>query len=516
MARVRSVPQVSAADPRAHSDRSRPARARARTRSPAIAALLSLLWPGIGQFYLGRAFRGWLFVIPASIALGVAAVWMISSFGNVTRAALAFLDPAKANLLIGFIVLSALLRAAAAADAGFGRHGDRRSRAGMALATIGMVAVLASHGIAGAWTYSLSSAAGRVFVPGAVAGGGSIVPAPAGAPDGDDGEPEQSTPSSRPPDRGIPVESGDPVPEVVDASPVQGGEPPAVGTQPPSVGPEPPVDDGRLTVLIIGVDSGPGRNQALTDTLMVLSTDAATGEAALISLPRDVAEFPLATGGTYRGKINSLREWAARNPGRYPGGGTAGLMTEVGHLIGIDIDHYAMVDLAGFERAVDVVGGVDVNNPRPIDDPTYPFSDGRRGFSLPAGIVHLDGETALAYARTRKGAGDNDFTRSARQQQIVLALKNKATDPMILPRLPEVVTAMAAIVRTSYPPSEIERAFDVANAMGESTARVVLGPPYAYHPPTSSTGGNWILRLDMDAVAELSRQVFGSDSRYSG
>nr|MBA2316124.1 LCP family protein [Chloroflexota bacterium] len=143
--------------------------------------------------------------------------------------------------------------------------------------------------------------------------------------------------------------------------------------------------------------------------------------------------------------------------------------------------------------------------------------DGRpSGLSLPAGPVQLDGEMALAYVRTRKGAGDSDFTRAARQQQILLALRQKLTDPGMLPRLPELVSAAAEIIRTSYPASEIGQAFQIAQSMDAASDRVVLGPPYSHHPPSSSTGGSWTLKLDLDRVAVLSRELFGADSRYAG
>jgi len=491
------------------ADRRRLKRHSAVAPSPTLAALLSLLWPGLGQFYLGRTWRGWMLFVPAALSFAAAVVWLASSLGNLTAAALAFLDPARANLLLGFIALSALLRIVSVLDAGFAIRNDRRSAAGMGVALAAVAALLAGHGAAAIFANSILTAAAPIFVsgedPAAV-----DVSGPASQPS-DSPDPASPHSGSPEPVTSVPVESGDPEPGVIE-------ETAGPGTTPrPVVDAASWPDDDRLTALVVGVDSAPGRSHALTDTMIVVSIDRETGETAMVSLPRDIANFPLSTGGTYRGKINSLRDWAARNPGRYPDGGMAGLMTEVGYLIGLRIDHYAVVDLAGFKRAVDLVGGVEVDNPRAIDDPSYGYTDGRpSGLSLPAGPVQLDGEMALAYVRTRKGAGDSDFTRAARQQQILLALRQKLTDPGMLPRLPELVGAAAEIIRTSYPASEIGQAFQMAQWMDAASDRVVLGPPYSHHPPSSSTGGSWTLKLDLDRVAVLSRELFGADSRYAG
>lgn len=84
------------------------------------------------------------------------------------------------------------------------------------------------------------------------------------------------------------------------------------------------------------------------------------------------------------------------------------LVKEMGFLLGAPVHYYAAIDLAGFQRMIDLVDGVTVDNPRAIDDPS--------GFKLSAGTHRLDGRTALAYVRSRKGLGDSDFSRARRQQ----------------------------------------------------------------------------------------------------
>ena len=118
----------------------------------------------------------------------------------------------------------------------------------------------------------------------------------------------------------------------------------------------------------------------MTDTLIVASIDPVSGDVALISFPRDIARFPTPDGHTYQGKINSLMTYANNHPKQYPNGGLSTLVDELGYLLGSPINYYAAVDLDGFSRLIDAVGGITVDNPRAIDDPTYTgWKDGHRG-----------------------------------------------------------------------------------------------------------------------------------------
>jgi LCP family protein required for cell wall assembly len=270
-------------------------------------------------------------------------------------------------------------------------------------------------------------------------------------------------------------------------------------------------------VLIAGIDSAPSRTTLLTDTLIVVSLDPSTGDVAMVSFPRDIARFPLWDGRTYTGKINELYSWARRHPEEFPEGGMATITREVGYLLGIDVEHYASVNMGGFERMIDEVGGVTIVNERAINDPSYGgWRDGRVGFRLPAGRHTLDGQTALAYVRSRKGAGDNDFSRARRQQQVLVALAAKLSDPGMVPRLPGILDAASRTVSTNFPAERLGEMLELARRLDDEDVRhVVLGPPYATHPPTSTTGGIYTLSLDLDKVADLSVELFGEESRYA-
>jgi LCP family protein required for cell wall assembly len=292
---------------------------------------------------------------------------------------------------------------------------------------------------------------------------------------------------------------------------------PAPGVTPGPATPSPAPQSNRINVLLTGVDSSSIRSHSLTDTLIVVSIDPDTGAVAMVSFPRDIARFPLWDGRRFNGKINELMTYAAARPKQFPDGGIGTVTRELGFLLGIDIDYYAAINLDGFERLIDEVGGVTIVNDRAINDPAYGgWHDGRVGFHLPAGTHHLDGATALAYARSRKGAGDNDFTRARRQQQLLVALRKRLTEPAMLPRLSGVLDAASRTVSTNFPPGRLSEMLDVSERINDDAIRrYVLGPPYAKHPPTSSTGGIYTLALDMDRLAKLSIDLFGDDSRYA-
>ena len=99
-------------------------------------------------------------------------------------------------------------------------------------------------------------------------------------------------------------------------------------------------------------------------------------------------------------------------------------MAALGTLLNIKIDYYASVNLQNFVTVVNDVGGVDVNVAHGFCDPTYDMYGYSNGFSITAGHHHLNGTAALAYARVRKAAGESDFTRAARQQEILTGLRD--------------------------------------------------------------------------------------------
>jgi polyisoprenyl-teichoic acid--peptidoglycan teichoic acid transferase len=273
--------------------------------------------------------------------------------------------------------------------------------------------------------------------------------------------------------------------------------------------PTAPPNPNRITFLLVGVDFMAGRSTGSTDTLMVVSVDTVTKKAAMISLPRDTAGFQLYYGPylAVNFKINGLLAALYNGKVKSPDPPMTTLEKEIGFLVGIPIDYYAAVDMDGFPRIVDAAGGVDVYNVRAINDSVAKIV-------LPVGPAHLDGATALKYVRTRENGG-SDYLRASRQQQVLVSLKNRLLSASGIGRLNTVLSLVGKTVATDFP---LKTAKDYVR-LGQTLSTLetcVLGPPFSWHPDTSTTRGSWVSRLNMSLVANLSVHLFGQDSAYYG
>ncbi len=419
-------------------------------RSATIAVLLSFLWPGLGHAYQRRFRTALIYAVPMIAVAG----WAVLGVGQqgLQGMALDLFDPAFAQTVLVLGVLLGTWRLISMVDAWLfaRRAGSRATLAGAVLAVLA-VAVIAGHGYVGYLTWAFYDAGSHIFV--GSAGGDLPFPDLEAA---EDPSADPSTPSSIEP-------------------PVGFEEVPAESAAPGS---------DRLSVLLMGIDKTPTRTHSLTDTLLVVSMDPGTKTGAMISIPRDVGRIPLYFGGTYNGKINSLLSYARRNPGEFPDGPTTTLVKEVAHLVGVPVQYYAAVDLAGFVKLVDLVGGVTVDNPRAIDDPRYGgWTDGRPvGFRLAAGRHKLDAQEALAFVRSRYGAGDSDFSRARRQQLLLLALQKKMTSPEMLPKLPSILGAAGDMIKTNFPAARLSEMLDLAKERGPGGHGASRAGPRVHHP----------------------------------
>lgn len=280
----------------------------------------------------------------------------------------------------------------------------------------------------------------------------------------------------------------------------------ADGEEPPP-GPGP---DERINVLVVGVDAAPGRSSVLTDTMMVVSFDPVGKTASMVSLPRDLVNVPLGNGNEFGPKINSLMSYADRRKKDFPKGGLQTLQDAVGALLGIPIHYRATMEFEGFIQMVDAVGGVDIDVKRAIDDPGYDgFGAGQRGWSITAGRHHLDGANALAYARSRKSAGESDFTRAGRQQQIMVALKDSATDGgSVFWKLPGLLTAVGDSIRTDLPVDRLPQLAAAIDEMGKGgITRAVIRHPLVRSVDTRYGSS---LQPDVAAIQAVAAELFPS------
>ncbi len=206
----------------------------------------------------------------------------------------------------------------------------------------------------------------------------------------------------------------------------------------------------RVNILLLGIDQRPDERDQPTrsDTMIVLTIDPKTKSAGMLSIPRDLW-VPIPGHG--ENKINTANFFGDADK---PGNGPALAKRTVQDLLGIPIHYYVRVDFQGFKKLIDMVGGVNIDVERPLKDNEYPTEDyGIQRVYIPAGIQHMDGETALQYARSRHA--DNDFARSQRQRQVILAARQQALQLNILPKLPGMLTTIMQAVKTDLSPTDL-------------------------------------------------------------
>lgn len=199
-----------------------------------------------------------------------------------------------------------------------------------------------------------------------------------------------------------------------------------------------PENSQAVHILLLGVDSWDtltGRS----DAIVVVSVDLENERVLLTSVPRDL--YVSLDGLSQPERINAA----------YAQGGVGLARASLERVLDAEIPFYAVVNFDGFARIIDTLGGVTVNVPQDIIDLDFPAADGinYEPFVIMEGMHHLDGETALKYARTRKSSVNGDFSRMDRQQQVMRALKAQALTPRTLLRIPGLYREFSNAVDTN-------------------------------------------------------------------
>jgi polyisoprenyl-teichoic acid--peptidoglycan teichoic acid transferase len=273
-------------------------------------------------------------------------------------------------------------------------------------------------------------------------------------------------------------------------------EPSAVASLAPSASASPDLNadllDRRWTVAYIGTDLNERRESEghvpNADALMVVSVSADQSEVAMISLPRDTVDVPLPGGDTYPRKINAL----------YEDEGVEALVAALEELYQVPIDGYLVLDMDDFSRLVEAVDGVDVNPDEPLVDTTVQLD-------LPAGPQELDAPTANRYVRTRV---DQDYGRMGRQQEVVVSLIERLTDPERDLDLRQVLDAFESL-QTDLPLDDLPTLLEVARRASDAEVRtLVIQPPLITFEGDREDGRGYILEPDVDAIrAELAELI---------
>lgn len=218
--------------------------------------------------------------------------------------------------------------------------------------------------------------------------------------------------------------------------------------------------DGRINILILGIDKrtdGNIVNSILTDTILIASIGVTEKNMTLISLPRDLY---LTSKLGIPGKINSV--YAQYDQSTQKTLGPEGVKEAVSRVLGIPIHYNVTINFEVFKKIIDTLGGVDVVVENTFTDTEYPIEGKENApmneryetVTFTKGNEHMNGERALKYVRSRHAAGveGTDFARSKRQQQVILAIKEKmltAKTLVDLPKLKELFTVYQKDVETN-------------------------------------------------------------------
>jgi len=213
----------------------------------------------------------------------------------------------------------------------------------------------------------------------------------------------------------------------------------------------------QMTIALLGVDDREGNyaKPTRTDAIKLLNVRFTDKSAALFSIPRDLymPQPNLEEVGITQDRINTAYLYGEVYG--VPGGGSEQLKQTIELNFGIRVHRYVMVNFGAFVNFVDALGGIDIYVPTAISDPTFPLPDdsGVFLFEVPAGEVHMDGLTALRYARTRHQ--DDDYHRILRQQEVLMAIRDKVLSPAVIPQIPALLSALNGLARTDLTPEEI-------------------------------------------------------------
>ena len=233
----------------------------------------------------------------------------------------------------------------------------------------------------------------------------------------------------------------------------------------------------RINILLLGSDTDQkfSNGSYLAQTDIVITIDPATKKVGMLSIPRD---FYIDIPGNGMHKLDEA----------YGLGGVALSRLTIYQDFGIPINYYAWVGLDGFIKVIDAVGGVDVDVLHPITDDNYPDDVGNKTgdiyaykrLYIPPGPQHLSGPDALEYVRSRHADLVGDFGRSARQQQVLGALKTKLNNSDIIGKLPDIAHDLDGYVKTDMQLTDVLKLANFARGLDpNSIQRVILGPPYS-------------------------------------
>ncbi len=278
-----------------------------------------------------------------------------------------------------------------------------------------------------------------------------------------------------------------------------------VGRAPESELPDIALRQERVNVLLLGIDQREGEPGPFrTDTMILAGIDPVSNSVSMLSIPRDLwVRIP----GYGENRINTAH--STGDAEGYPGAGVALAKKTVAQNFGVPVHYYVRINFSGFEKLIDAIGGLDIDVPVAIHDDEYPTEDyGTMVLDIPAGLQHMDGETALRYARSRHGTGD--FDRMSRQQDVIRAALDKVLSLDIpVTRWPKLLELAGESVQTDLTLDEIRDLTPLARDI--NTAALQSGVIDGDMTVTSITPQGAMVEVPIwDRINPLVEQLFPS------
>lgn len=251
-------------------------------------------------------------------------------------------------------------------------------------------------------------------------------------------------------------------------------------------------------MLLLGTDGRPGESTYRTDSIILARVDATTQQVTLISIPRD-------TKVVYNGstmKINAVFTYGQIDDGN----GAEEMVEAVNELCGVEISEYAEINFQGMEKLIDAVGGIDLY----IPEGDAVEGDSHLDVDVPAGQQHLDGEHALAFARSRYLFADGDYTRMRHQRMVLGALADKILNNLDIGTIPAILDSLADMVHTSLSVDEILSLVSAMRGMDTDSMYSANIPSWAGED-TYIDGQSYVFVYEDELAAMMERVDAGED-----
>jgi LCP family protein required for cell wall assembly len=264
-----------------------------------------------------------------------------------------------------------------------------------------------------------------------------------------------------------------------------------VATQVPPPMPLIVQNESVVNIVLLGSDEDPKRWGSRTDTVMIASLDPRNGTVTLLSIPRDLYIY---IPGWTMNRINTV----------FAAGGFEYLSLTMRYNFGLEVHHWVKVNLAGFEQAIDILGGIYVRVGRSITDKCQD-----KVYSYTPGTYHMDGRTALCYVRMRKTT--SDFDRLRREQEVLQGMFNRVLNLDGLARVPQLYSLFASTFRTDMNLGDVLSLVPLALTLSTDASRIrhfSIGSQYVKSWRVPSSGAA-VLLPRREAIEELLQSAFG-------